>query len=209
VVAALPAGTIVPVTESQARELAGLSPDDAAEVMRLAHSQTGGKVTANAIAAARERVTERCYPYREHPFIATIPWDQDVVDVIAARLDRDRERLLADIANPDQPPQALSVFLRCAYPIVLSADGTTIIDCRLRYAAYRKAGIEPCFTRWPVRPVSPGRVKLVDDEESIYRFIWSMNLCRQSYTKDQQAMISVELDDIGPTAVMRKYGVTK
>jgi hypothetical protein len=207
-VAALPTGTIVPVTESQARELVGLSPDDAAEVMRLARAETGGKITAKAITAARERVSERCYPYREHKYIACLPWDQSVVDAIAEHLDRDRDQLLRDIADPDQPPQSLSGFLRIAYPIVLSSDGSIIIDGRLRYAAYRKAGIKPCFTRWPVRPVSPGRRELTDDDDSIGAYVIAMNLTgRMHHTKDQKVMIGVELENVGPTAVMRKYGV--
>lgn len=53
IVNALPTGTIVPVTESQARELTGLAPDEAAEVMNRAHDNTAGKVTAAAIRDAR------------------------------------------------------------------------------------------------------------------------------------------------------------
>lgn len=49
----LPTGTIVPASEGQARELSGLAPDRAADVMRKAHDDTGGKVTAKAIKEAR------------------------------------------------------------------------------------------------------------------------------------------------------------
>lgn len=55
IVAALPTGTIVPVTESQARELTGLDPDTAADVMDLAASS--GKVTAATIRDARNDIT--------------------------------------------------------------------------------------------------------------------------------------------------------
>ena len=53
----------VPQTESQARELIGLSPEKAAEVMRQA--STGGKVTAAGIKQARAKV--------EHPPTPTPP----------------------------------------------------------------------------------------------------------------------------------------
>lgn len=187
VVYALPAGTIVPLTESQARQLGGLSPNDAAEVMRLAHYETGGGVTAKAITAARERVHERCYPYREHELIALFPWDQWVVDGIAEGLDRDR-----DPGRPDQlTPGSASAVLAEVCPIVLSADGTTIIDGRLRYAAYRKAGIRPRFTRWPHATsiwTAPD-----DDMQTIWDFIAGMHLLRTHLTEGQRAFVAVEL----------------
>lgn len=43
-----------PTTESQARELSGLEPGEAQEVMQAAHEATGGKITAKAIKQARE-----------------------------------------------------------------------------------------------------------------------------------------------------------
>ncbi len=57
-VAALPTGTIVPTSEGQARELRGLDPDIAADVMHQAHEATDGKPTATAIRDARAHVTE-------------------------------------------------------------------------------------------------------------------------------------------------------
>ncbi len=188
-VAALPIGTIVPVTESQARQLSGLTPDDAAEVMRLAHRETGGKVTAAAIATAREAVTARCYPYREHPLTEQLPWDEQVVDAIAEKLDRDRD--------PERPDQLLSRSvsegLRNAYAIVLSADGTTIIDGRLRYAAYRKAGVTPRFRRWP--HATPIWSAPNDDDIHIASFIAGANMCRQHLTNDQRAVIGAAIAD--------------
>lgn len=59
VVAKFPTGTIVPTTESQARELRNLAPEPAAEVMRTAHEATEGKPTAKAIREARAMTSER------------------------------------------------------------------------------------------------------------------------------------------------------
>lgn len=55
----LPVGTMVPTTERQGRELAGLDPEVAAEVMAKAHTDTGGKVTAAAISEAREQIAPK------------------------------------------------------------------------------------------------------------------------------------------------------
>lgn len=54
IVASLPTGTTVPVTESQARELSGLDPEDAAEVMEIAEDISGGSITATKVREARE-----------------------------------------------------------------------------------------------------------------------------------------------------------
>lgn len=58
----LPTGTIVPATESQARELSGLDPETAAEVMEAAAES--GKVTAAGIRDARAKVTGQPQPTR-------------------------------------------------------------------------------------------------------------------------------------------------
>lgn len=47
-------GAPTPSTESQARELAGLQPGEAQEVMEAAHRATGGNLTAKAIKQARQ-----------------------------------------------------------------------------------------------------------------------------------------------------------
>jgi hypothetical protein len=57
IVTSLPTGTVVPVTESQAREIADLDPEVAAAVM--AEAATAEKVTATGIRAARERIAPR------------------------------------------------------------------------------------------------------------------------------------------------------
>lgn len=49
--------SLLPATESQARELSGLDPDAAADVMRKAHADTDGRVTAKAIKQARDMTT--------------------------------------------------------------------------------------------------------------------------------------------------------
>lgn len=49
--------TPIPASESQARILSGLPAETAAEVMRKAHADTEGKVTAKAIKQARDMLT--------------------------------------------------------------------------------------------------------------------------------------------------------
>lgn len=48
-----------PASERQARELSGLPTDTAAEIMRKAHDDTGGKITAGAIREARQAVAPK------------------------------------------------------------------------------------------------------------------------------------------------------
>jgi hypothetical protein len=55
--------TPAPANEGQARELSGLPADAAAEVMRRAHEETDGKVTASAIRQARETLPPRPDPW--------------------------------------------------------------------------------------------------------------------------------------------------
>lgn len=54
--------TPVPANEGQARQLTGLPAGTAAEVMRRAHDETGGKLTAAAIREARQAVAPRPQP---------------------------------------------------------------------------------------------------------------------------------------------------
>lgn len=53
VVAALPTGTTVPVSERSARELVGLAPEQAAQVIERAEADNAGKVTADTVREAR------------------------------------------------------------------------------------------------------------------------------------------------------------
>lgn len=67
-----PIGDIpLPATESQARELSGLEPGEAQEVMQAAYESTGGKITAKAIKQAREE-----YESEEGPQYPVQPVDE-------------------------------------------------------------------------------------------------------------------------------------
>lgn len=69
--------------------------------------------------------------------------------------------------------------------ITIGPDGKTLVDGRLRYLACRAAAVEPSY-----RTLGPHYTpKMVLD------FIWSMNMMRQSYTRDQVAAITVTLAD--------------
>lgn len=87
--------TPVPVNERQASELRGLPTDTAAEVMRRAHDDTAGKVTASAIRYARETVAPR-----------PDPWAARVAAELAASDDDYREC----VAEP-VPSQAVTDYL--------------------------------------------------------------------------------------------------
>jgi ParB-like chromosome segregation protein Spo0J len=70
------------------------------------------------------------------------------------------------------------------FPIALTADGTTIVDGRLRYLACVEAGIEPEFTRLPASFT----------EENIVEWIVSANMIRSSVSYDQRAMIAADIE---------------
>lgn len=59
VVGELPTGTTVPINEGQVRELRGLDPEDAAEVMQTAEEISDGKITASTIRQARSIVFDQ------------------------------------------------------------------------------------------------------------------------------------------------------
>ena len=54
--------TPMPTSERQARELSGLDPETAADVMHDAHEQTNGKPTAKAIKDSRDRIAPKPKP---------------------------------------------------------------------------------------------------------------------------------------------------
>lgn len=187
VIAALPTGTIVPGTESQARELAGLTPAQAATVMRVAHENSGGKITATAISAARRQpwtaaeVTAAIDGYRIHRYIACYP---------AFKPD-EWERL------------APSVGRRLCQPILLSPDGTTIIDGRFRYLALKWNGLDPAAAKtWCGEPalqrleVPPGR----DEDEIIWAVVYGTNCLRKHYADEEIAAAEARIRSKAVTA---------
>ncbi|EUA09393.1 parB-like nuclease domain protein [Mycobacterium kansasii 732] len=173
-----PIGDTVPATESQARELMGLTPTQAATVMRVAHEQTSGKITAAAIRAARSRpwteaeITTAVDGYRIHPFIACYPpfkpdeWSD----------------LVASIAR-----------LGLIQSIIVSADRTTIIDGRFRYLALKWNGIDPATATTlhglPALKSEPNS----DDTKMVIACVQAMNRLRTHYTADQIAVIRAEI----------------
>jgi hypothetical protein len=179
VVAALPTGTIVPVTESQTRALAGLEPHQAATVMWVAHERTAGNITAAAIRAARAQpwtaaeINVAVDGYQIHPFIACFP---------AFKVDE-----WADLVN------SIARF-GLIQPIMLSADGTTILDGRFRYLALKWNGIDPrtATTRFgaPAMRCEPR----YDDDELLVAVIYGVNCLRKAYTPEEVAAVQAQID---------------
>lgn len=96
------ADTPTPTNERQARQLTGLPAETAAEVMRKAHDDSDGKVTASAIRQARETVA---------------PKPRDVfADKIAAELAASDESY-AEQAAADQPSPAVTDWLESSQAV--------------------------------------------------------------------------------------------
>lgn len=99
-----------PATESQARELSGLEPGEAQEVMQAAHEATNGKITAKAIKQAREE-----YESEEEPQYPVQPVDEQHFARVNAA-DRQIHELLNEFIssrhalNPDQQELAVSML---------------------------------------------------------------------------------------------------
>ena len=167
----LPSGTIVPISESQTRELAGLTPQQAATVMRVAHERSNGKITATVISAARcqpwtdTEITTALDGYRIHPFIACYP-----------------------AFKPDEWEQlSTSVGRRggLIYPILLSPHGGTIIDGRFRYLALKWNGIDPAIaTTWTGEPAIQRMEPdpRVDEDELVLAVVYALNCLRKHRT---------------------------
>jgi hypothetical protein len=98
------ADTPPPANEGQARELRGLPADTAAEVMRKAHDDSAGKVTASAIRQAREVVAPR--PAAPQPESAPDPWAARIACELAASDDS-----YAEQATAPEPSPALTDYL--------------------------------------------------------------------------------------------------
>lgn len=181
VVTALPAGTIVPVTESQARELSGLNPAQAATVMRVAHRHDGA-VTASVIRAARMQpwtdaeITSAVDGYQIHPYIAMFPafkpgeW-QGLVDSI-------REFGLIQ-------------------PIMVSSDGTAILDGRFRYLALKWLGMDPATTTTCTGEPALRRATF-NDEETLVNVVYAINCLRYHYSDGQKAFVLADAETVVP-----------
>lgn len=176
VVAALPDGTIVPGSESQARELAGLTPQQSAIVMRVAHENTGGTITASAIGSARVQpwtdveINVAIDGYQIHPAIACWP------------------------AFKPHEWQALSASIgRWLHQrILISPDGATLLDGRFRYLALRWNGIDPQTATTSTGQPALERLKMPsgrDEDEYTWSVIWGVNACRKHYTAEELAAL--------------------
>lgn len=90
--------TPTPTSERQARELSGLDPESAAQAMRDAHEQTGGKVTAKAIRQARKK-NEKPDP------------DDDIVDGEIVEDDEPEERKRTNSGTPEPESESQDLAL--------------------------------------------------------------------------------------------------
>jgi protein gp37/ParB-like chromosome segregation protein Spo0J len=102
-------------------------------------------------------------PYKVHPFAEAFP----LID------GEERNDLILDVKTHG---------LR--QPIVLSHDGTTLIDGRNRWHACQAAGIEPRTTRLPADYT----------DEMTVDFIVSVNVARRQLNPGQRAMIALEYE---------------
>ncbi len=174
-------GGTAPGTESQARELAGLTAAQAATVMRVAHERSTGKVTAAEIRAARQQpwtnaeIETAIDGYRIHPFAAMYP-----------------------AFKPDEWEKlATSVGRRLWQPILLTPDGTSILDGRFRYLALKWNGIDPDTATIQSGEPALRRLTLPDPlpahceepDEFMGAVSYGLNCLRKSYTEDEVAEI--------------------
>jgi hypothetical protein len=169
-------GGPAPGTESQARELAGLTAQQGAIVMRVAHERNRGATTAAAIRAARRQpwteaeITTAIDAYRIHRAVAVMPPFRA----------EEWAGLTADIAR-----------IGLIEPIRLSADGTQIIDGRFRYLALRWNGTDPQTATTLFGDPALKRIPAYYSERDIIDYIVSANLIRTHLTDDQRAVIEV------------------
>jgi hypothetical protein len=171
-------GGHAPGTESQTRELAGLAPHQAAIVMRVAHENSGGRMTTAAIGAARcqpwtkAEITVAVDGYRIHPLLACLPAFRPI--------------------EWDGFPESIQKYL--IHPITLSPDGTTIVDGRFRYLALRWNGINPATATTFNGQPALRRLGQHYDECKILDYIRSLNIVRTHLTDGQRAMILVNIE---------------
>lgn len=103
-----PLGCPPPATESQARELLGLEPGEAQEVMQAAYEATNGKITAKAIRQAREE-----YEAEGEPQYPVQPEDSNEPDLDVPEDQRsDEEKMVAHLhSNERKIREMLREFL--------------------------------------------------------------------------------------------------
>lgn len=98
--------------------------------------------------------------------------------------------MLAALPNlPDDELHNLAASIKrlgLIKPIMLTHDKTTIVDGRQRYLACEIATVDPVFDTLPADA----------DEVDTLDFIVSMNVVRQSLTKDQRAVIHVQVEEL-------------
>jgi hypothetical protein len=174
-----------PVNEGQARELAGLKPHQAALVMRVAHENTGGRITATAIRDARRQpwtdaeIRTAVDGYRIHPGISCFPAFRPI----------EWEPFAESVGN-----------LGLIEQIALSPDGTTIVDGRFRYLALRWNGIDPATATTIFGSSALKRLGAYYTDRMFLDYIYSANMVRAHYTDDQVAMFRAQIEDIEAAA---------
>ena len=179
-------GGAAPETESQARELAGLTATQAATVMRVAYERSSGNVTAAAIKATRQQpwthaeIKTAIDGYRIHPFAAMYP----------------------AFEPHEWETFAPSVGRRLWQPILLTPDGTAILDGRFRYLALKwngvgpetatAAGGKPALQRLALPDPLPAHCS--DPDEFMGAVVYALNCLRKSYTVVEAAAIRAAIE---------------
>lgn len=170
-------GGTAPGTESQARELAGLTGTQAATVMRVAAERSGGAVTAAAIKAARLQ-----------------PWTEaEITTAIDGYLIHPAAAMYPAFKPHEWETFAPSVGRRLCQPILLTPDGSAIIDGRFRYLALKWNGIDPetAVMTWGREPALQ-RLTIPcdrDPDEFIFAAVYGLNCLRKSYNLTEAASI--------------------
>jgi hypothetical protein len=172
----------LPDNEGQAKALRGLSPQQAADILREAHQRTNGRVTARAIDDVRRELQPRSPrevlatidrsrtrtqygPYTAHPLLLHFPMMSD-----------------DELLSLAESIRRMGLIM----PLTISReDPTVLLDGRQRYIACQVAGVEPRYETDPDNYRG-------DDIDSIL----SANVIRQHLSTDQRAMMAVELEEL-------------
>lgn len=102
-----------PKNETQARELRGLLPDTAAEVMRKAHDDTAGRVTASAIRDARRAVAPKPAPSAS-PLADKIAAELSAAD---GRYAEQAEKVVPPCPDPAESSQAVADWIESSQAV--------------------------------------------------------------------------------------------